>query len=372
MDLAKAFDTVDHKILLEKLQKSGVRGHGLEIFKNYLVNRKQKVKVNEIFSDWQNISTGVPQGTVLGPVLFLIYINNIREIIGANIDIFSYADDTALLLRGNTWDEVYNMAENCIKKVKLWLNTNLLSLNVTKTKFMTFALTTSDLPKRYKLTIHNKNLCNNECDCPCIERVNDIKYLGLMVDQHLRWNKHIEYLTKRLRRLVYKFYQLRDILNKKNLIITYKALAESIIRYGLIIWGGLYNTTLRNLEVIQNTIIKIIFKKNRRYSTEMLYKDADLFNVRKLYVYESLLWMCKAQEHSRYYNNYDTRGNRNLPVEVPFFRKSHTQRFIFFFGPKFYNKLPAKVKNIKNKGRLKKELKIFVEINYPDLSSFFK
>lgn len=370
LDLAKAFDTVDHEILIGKLAKIGIRGHGLEIFVDYLANRKQKVKINGTLSDFKIITTGVPQGTVLGPTLFLLYINSISDMIGPDNDVFSYADDTALLFQGKSWEEVYTSAETGLKKMKSWLNANRLSLNIKKTKFMTFTLTVSDQPEKDKLIIHS-NSCNKKpCDCPSIDRVNDIKYLGIVVDQHLRWNKHIEYVVKRLRRLIYKFYQLRDILNKKTLIITYKALAESIIRYGIIIWGGLYNVTLRNLEVMQNTIIKIICKKERQYSTEILYQEVDLLSVRKLYTYESLLWMFKIQMHTLEHN-YNTRWNENTAVEIPLFHKSHSQRFIFFFGPKLYNKLPKNIKSIKKKEKYKVELKKFVNTNYPLLSKLF-
>ena len=116
LDLAKAFDTVDQKILIERLEKVDVRCSALDLFKNYLTNRQQKVRINEILSDPLKITTGVPQGTVIGPILFLIYINNISKIINSKYDIVSYADDTALVIQGKTWTEVYTNAEICLKK----------------------------------------------------------------------------------------------------------------------------------------------------------------------------------------------------------------------------------------------------------------
>lgn len=375
LDLAKAFDTVDQEILLNRLEEVGIRGSALELFKNYLTCRQQKVKVNDMVSDSLIVTTGVPQGTVIGPILFLIYINNIVKIIKPDqdkIDIISYADDTALVFQGKTWSNVYTSAEICLKKIYSWLNISLLSLNVSKTKFLTFTISAGDQPEKNKISIH-KDTCKIKdlCDCPFIAKSSCIKYLGIMVDHHLRWNQHIEYLIKRLRVLIYKFYQLRGILNKKNLVITYNALAESIIRYGITIWGGLYNNALNHLEITQNTILKIIFQKEKRYSTDLLYNETGLFGVRKLYTYECLLWMFKSPPNILNHK-YRTRWKTNFSVQTPFFRKSHTQRFIFYYGPRLYNMLPSFIKNIKNKNRLKKELKIFLNQNYNKIKIIFQ
>ena len=201
LDLRKAFDTIDPLLLLSKLQVIGVRGITLEVFRSYLSNRQQCTKINEAISDPLAVTRGVPQGTVLGPTLFLIYINNLLKL-QTNAEIISYADDTAVLFVGDSWNEVYHNAANSLKYIKNWLSVNLLSLNIEKTRFLTFSTTEEGQPNQDTLVIH-KNCCDatQNCDCPIIERANTIKYLGIMTDHHLKWKEHVIYLNKRLRRL---------------------------------------------------------------------------------------------------------------------------------------------------------------------------
>lgn len=343
----------------------------MNIFQDYLTDRIQRVKIIDSLSEPLPFTMGVPQGTVLGPILFLVYINNLSQLKNTKGHVISYADDTVLMFEDVSWATIYQNAESELQIIQNWLNNSLLSLNVSKTKFMTFSTYAKEQPQKRFITIH-KSPCkkNINCGCPCVNQTDVIKYLGVIVDQHLRWTNHVENLTNRLRRLIFKFYQIRDILSKKNLLMVYDALAESIMRYCIITWGGLYNTLLHNLEVIQNTLIKILFKKEKRYSTELLYDNTGLFNIRKLYTYQCLLWMFKTPTSYRNHK-YGTRAIANQSVNVPFCRKSHTQRFVFYFAPTLYNMLPVKIKNITNKHKLKKELKSYVNQNFNNIKSIF-
>lgn len=375
MDLSKAFDTVNHEILLAKLDSIGIRGSEHRLFRDYLTDRTQRVKIDNVISEPLKIITGVPQGTVIGPILFLIYINNL---LNSNINghKISYADDTSLIFTDDTWEKVYNKAEKGLKIIKKWLDNNLLSLNVQKTKFMAFSLLSNDQPKNDNIFVHDVFCKNNlNCNCGKVMKVNEIKYLGLMIDHHLRWNVHAMYVVKRLRRLMYKFYQLRDILNKKNLLIIYNALIESILRYCITVWGGSYKNALKNLQVIQNSIIKIILKKNYRYSTDLLYTETGLFNVRLLYIYQALQWMTNIidsnQENVLLSFPYNTRSVSNQNIETPAMHKSHTQRHINFLGPKLYNLLPLNLKSIRKKQLLKKTLRIYLQENHQIFENVF-
>lgn len=364
LDLAKAFDTVSHGNLLDRLEQSGVRGPALNVLRNYLSDRIQKVRINNVLSEPSIINMGVPQGTVLGPILFLVYINLISNLCNFDGHIVSYADDTAIVFEGDSWDSALHKAEKGLISIYKWLNYSVLSLNTEKTKFMTFTLLSDDQPNKKNIFIHN-NSCHNHqnCTCPHISKVSKIKYLGVMLDHHLRWDEQITYINKRLRQLINKFYCLREILNLKNLRIVYNALVESIIRYCILAWGGLFQNNLHNLQVTQNMLIKIILKKNSLYSTEALYSESGIFDVKKLYIYQCLIWAFKSRNFLESYSSHNTRNVQNQSLKIPLFKKTHTQRFVFYFGPKFYNILPPCIKNISSIKRFKKEIKKFIATN---------
>lgn len=225
MDISKAFDTVDHSLLLHKLNQYGVRGITLELIKNYLSDRKQRVKVGGITSEWVTTLAGVPQGTILGPLLFIVYMDDLLNDLE---DIISNADDTAVLCGGSTWDEVVNMTNNNLKVVYQWMYDNKLAINISKTKFNAFANQTGRLPYNIQIGLNNT----------LIERVENIKYLGIYKDSALNWESHIKYLVSRLSYLLYVCARLKRVLNKPQLISVYYALFHSVATYGIIAWGG--------------------------------------------------------------------------------------------------------------------------------------
>lgn len=192
LDLAKAFDTVDHGMLLDKLHNYGVRGPTYNVLKDYLSHRTQRVRINNDLSEAMEVRMGIPQGTVLGPILFLVYINSIGFINGFGGHIVSFADDTALVFTANNWNEVYEKSEKGLRCIQIWLSYNLLSLNVKKTKFITFSLLMNNQPCQNTLNIHGEDCVDSvNCSCPVIEKTESIRYLGIIVDPHIRWDDQV-------------------------------------------------------------------------------------------------------------------------------------------------------------------------------------
>lgn len=291
LDLKKAFDTVSVPILVEKMEKIGIRGTPLSLLSNYLHDRTQRVKINDHVSYDTKIEYGVPQGSVLGPTLFLIYLNDLTQLNLENGDIFSYADDTAIVFSGMTWDSVFKTAENGLFIVASWLKSALLTLNIAKTNYMCFTITKRTMPTSLrKLQIHYCDYPNVEnCECAEIENVETARYLGVILDHHLTWHPHIDHVNNRIRKLVWIFKKLRHVTSQKLIHNIYLVLAQSVSVYCISIWGGATKTKMLEVERAQRCLIKTILFKPYRFATDELYKIFDVLSIRKLYILTTVL-----------------------------------------------------------------------------------
>lgn len=354
LDLAKAFDTIPHSLLLEKLENIGIRGTALNVFKSYLTDRKQAVKIKDYISEKATIKTGCPQGTVISPILFLIFLNDLCNL-SINGEIISYADDTCLIFEGDTWEQTLNTASNGLNIVYGWLNSHLLSLNIKKSTFLTFSITKADEPPL------NRIYFNNQLNF--IEKRNSVKYLGVMVDNHLKWNIHTEFISSKLRKLIHKFYLIRDIFTRDILKNIYTALVESVLRYGIRSWGGLYNSGLKVLQTMQNYIIKVAFKKEKQYSTDSLYRDTKLHDIRSLYIINSIIFIHKSNDIQFINHKHGTRKKINQEVIISKNNKQLCQRNGNYFAKKFYNSLPLEIRNLSNRKTYIKTVKTYVNNN---------
>lgn len=253
LDLKKAFDTVSIPILLNKLENIGIRGTPLSLFRDYLFKRQQCVKINQYTSEDIEIDYGVPQGSVLGPSLFLVYINDLCNMKLFNARVFSYADDTAVTFPGLTWQNVQQDTEAGLTKISNWLNSNLLTLNTLKTNFVCFTMTSRTQPASdFNIKIHKCDpLSNSACRCPEINKVTAIKYLGVMLDERLSWDKHIDLVNNRIRKLIWIFKTLRHVAPKPLLSKIYISLVQSIIIYCIPVWGGARKTKFLEAERAQ-------------------------------------------------------------------------------------------------------------------------
>ena len=205
VDLTKAFDTVDHDILLYKLDNYGIRGHANNFFRSYLSNRKQFTIVNGEKSELQEINFGVPQGSVLGPVLFLLYINDLHEAVDKD-NTRLFADDTGLFIHDKNLNVLIENSKRLIKKLFKWCLCNKLTINSDKTCFVLFHTKNKPVPF---------NLGEIQIDDIVIKRVNHTKYLGMLIDENLNWHEHVNFLCKSLVKYFGIFNKIKNFVTAK-------------------------------------------------------------------------------------------------------------------------------------------------------------
>ena len=277
LDLSKAFDSLSHTILITKLKHYGICDVALKLMKSYLENRKQYVQFDTCTSDMKSIRNGVPQGSILGPLLFLIYINDFPNS-SKLYNFLMYADDTTLFccLEDITSDNKELVLNNELQRVHSWLKANRLSLNVKKTKYMLFR-------KQKRTGIRELNLrISNDA----IQSVNDFNFLGLHINSKLSWDTHTNVIGKRMSRAVGIIKKLQLVFPKTILLTIYNALILPHINYCLLSWGTA--SAVKTIFLLQKRAIRAISSAGYNAHTEPLFKFYNVLKVEDIYNYRLL------------------------------------------------------------------------------------
>ena len=342
IDLQKAFDTVNHDILLKKLEHYGIRGIALNWFESYLRNRKQFVSVNGHSSSTCDITCGVPQGSVLGPLLFLIYINDLPNS-SKLLNFFLFADDTNIYFESDDPTRLSRTVNKELKKVKSWLDCNKLALNIEKTNFVLFHSPRKKLP----------NLVNLKFGKSSIKKTKYVKFLGVLVDEHLSWKYHINELYKKLSRTIGIFFKIRHYIPNETLICLYNSLFSSFLSYGIIVWGLTYTSYLNPLFLLQKKIIRCIKFQPFTAPSTPLFHSLKIMKLEDILHLNILTFVFKAINKLSpiYFHNYFTPGSsvhrfgtRQATRGDLFNTLKNTtlygQKTIQYFGSKLSNTLP--------------------------------
>lgn len=351
VDLAKAFDTVSHEKLLEKMYNYGFRGSMHDLVRSYLTNRKQIVMVNNKLSEERTITFGVPQGTVLGPLLFLIYINSLLEMRGEG-QFIGFADDTVVIYEGESWSHLEERVKIDFVKIYKWLQLNKLTLNQSKTKYLPFTSGKSGAEDLENLHINEELV---------IPKADSVKYLGIEIDKHLKWDQHMIYLTRKLRGILYKFKHIRMNINStKHLNMLYNALVQPQLSYGVIGWGGVLDSHKKRLDVLQKYFLKIIHGKPKIFPSKQLYELAKVPDIRQIFALKIIMNIFEGKIHIKKKDHrYRTRAaDRNF--ERPRSKKRLGQGCCDYIAPRLYPLVPDEITKLKNKRSFKLEIKKWI------------
>lgn len=357
LDFKKAFDSVKHDILFNKLELYGIRGIALDLVKSYLLNRRQFVTINNFKSTSEIIRYGVPQGSILGPLLFLAYINDI-VLVPETPNIVLYADDTNVFFHGTNPEIVVRKANMWLKELHLWLLTNDIALNTDKTKYILFRSCNKPMIPNVVLSIAGKK----------IERVTSVKFLGVTFNEHLSWTQHINNLRISLSKTIGMLNRFRNFLPRWFKCQLYYALMYSRLCYCILVWGTTTKGNFDRICILQKKFVRFIenlkwddhtlpyFYKNNLLKIENIYLQRLAFKIFHDGKPDPVVYINKFKREKC---RYDLRHEPYLTKRV---RTSYGKQTLGFQIPHFLNNYPGITKVFQSSpsiGLLKKEVKLF-------------
>ena len=361
VDLKKAFDTVDHEILLHKLAHYGIQSQELLWFKSYLSGRSQFTRVNGIDSTIKNIKVGVPQGSCLGPLLFLIYINDLPKVVN-NASVFMYADDTRLSCMNDNLFRLNEALNTDLKSLDKRLKGNKLSLNVAKTKSMVI----STKPKHAALKHQEDQLCLSIHNNP-LQVVQGTKHLGIYIDNTLDWKNHIQEITKKISRSLGLLKYAKRFLPLESLKDIYTSIIDPHFRYCCAVWGVCGLTEIQKLQKLQNRAARIITDSNYDAPSKPLIETLGWMTIEKVIQRETLVMVFKSvngfspQYLSELFVTSSTNACYNLrhtttDLRLPKKLSSNGQKSFSFRGAALWDSLPSESKQASNLLTFKKSI----------------
>ena len=337
IDMAKAFDTVNHTILCKKLDKLGIKGNFANWIKNYLFKRKQCTMANGITSSYHDITCEVLQGSILGPLLFIIYMNDIKSSC-TNSHYLLYADDT-VIFNTKCLDIATTELQNDLNTFKIWCDRNQLTMNIKKTKYVIFGLRS----QTKQITDHELFIQNQK-----IQKVATYKYLGMILDMNLTFNNHLQQTLNVISYKCLLLSKIRKYINTFTATIIYKSMILPIMEYGDVIYGGAKGKLIQKLQTTQRRILKICTYSQRYIDTDQLYiacKTSKIDLRREIHLN---LFMFKQQDNLEIVNSrkINTRAHDALLFTTYKPKNEKCKQNVYYRGAISWNNLPAIERNI--------------------------
>ena len=356
LDLCKAYDTVDHGILLRKMYCYGFRGVAWRWFSSYLSNRQHCVKIGTVLSNRAITNISIPQGSVLGCYLFLIYINDLPKI--CNIaKPFLFADDTTLVMSNSNFTDLVHTFNNSLMHVNSWLIRNRLSLNINKTVAVIFSNRTASIDYSNELSINNNR----------VKYQTDVKYLGVIIDNALSFKSHINLVSNKISKNLGILYKLSNFVPHYVLRNIYYSLIYPYLTYCNLVWGGAASVHLNKLLLLQKRAVRIITNSEFLESTNPLFVRIKILKIADVHKYCCCLYAFKNPNKFRAVeHNHNTRL-RSQYLVPEYQRLSSTQKSLSYKIPSVFNSLPDELKQIDKLKSFSTKLKQHFIDSYSDL-----
>lgn len=353
IDLQKAFDSVHHNVLLSTLNDIGVRGLCNNLIKNYLTGRKQIVKINDTRSSPLSINKGVVQGSIIGPLLFLVVINHLASI-KLNGRIILYADDAVLLQAHNKKAQIEGTITEDMNSILKFFESRKLTINKSKTVFMVFH-------SHYNHpNIPNVIFINNTFS---LLKVNQFKYLGCWLDSSLSFDKHIQTVTAKITPAVYSIWKLQNVLPLKHRWSMFHALVMSHLQFLVVCWGTTTHKLIEPLQLIQNRAIRNVLKLDQRQNRVEMYTSNNILPIRGLCYQRTAIFVhASLNNYTLSTFNFITKNQkRNRKIIEPYLAHNrYGDRCMMSFGVKIFNKLPKEIRESKKRIEFKNLLNSFL------------
>lgn len=349
LDLKKAFDSIDHNILLNKLERYGIRGVAGNLLKSYLTKRKQFVQINSTSSDVLELKQGVPQGSKLGPLLFIVYVNDIINIKGSQ-ELVMYADDTNVFFTSDDIVKLHSLVNVYLEQLSNWLLDNRLQLNASKTNYMIFRPCNKKVEKEISIIFNGTKL----------NRVTEQKFLGVWFQEQLSWNTHIAHLCTELSKsigIIYRISHLIPLWLKQNL---YNALIYSKLCYGILVWGTTTKTNYNKLIVLQKRILRIYLDYHGYYanlSTSPLFAEYSMLRADQIYHLKVLNTIYKQKTHNQVNPNSSSYVLRHAIRHTPKVRTNYGKQSFLYQSTEIFNKFGEKLNFNSSETLFKKQVK---------------